>query len=149
MKKHIVYHLNQASATKIADHLHACDSSFTPALSDRVQINDYASKIASNAMRFEAWSGDILVGMVAIYSDDQKYHTAYITSVSILQLWRGKGIADTLLKRSIEYAKVSGIKKMSLTVDGCNKRAVDLYKKSDFIADKIIGSEIIMSLYIK
>lgn len=141
--------LNKASQREIAEHLLLCDADFVPPLSDRVDLNDYAQKIARKAMRFEAWSNDTLVGLVAAYCNDQMNHIAYITSVSVLKAWTGKGIATRLVHHCIEYARAMGMRQVRLEVACDNKQAVRLYAKSGFIADKSDGPFTIMNLYFK
>jgi glycosyltransferase involved in cell wall biosynthesis len=138
------YRLNRASKTKIIEHLQACDTSFSPPLSTRVQIKDYARKIECNAMRFEAWKDDKLVGLVAAYFNDHLRRIAYITSVSIVEEFVGKGVANILLKRCVDYAKSSGVNKISLSVSKKNISAIELYKKNSFILD-IEDGEVRMS----
>ena len=127
-----IYLCNKASAAQIAEHLLRCDADFVPPLSGRVDIYDYSQKIASKATRLEAWSGGTLVGLVAVYCNDQESRIAYITSVSVLQAWTGKGIAACLMSQCIEHAKASGMRQISLEVAGDNAPAIKLYKKSGF-----------------
>jgi len=68
----VEYLSNKASEVEIAEHLSRCEADFVPPLSGRLEINDYAKKIASKAMRFEAWSDGRLVGLVAGYCNDQE-----------------------------------------------------------------------------
>ena len=89
----VEYLTNKASVAEIADHLLRCDTDFVPPLVGRVEITDYAKKIANMAMRFEAWAGGTLIGLVAAYCNHQESRIAYITSVSVLRAWMGKGIA--------------------------------------------------------
>jgi len=84
MSKTLVFTSSQASEVEIAEHLAHCDADFLPPLSSRVEIVDYARKIVAQAARFEAWSGGRLVGLVAMYCNDQERQIAYITSVSVL-----------------------------------------------------------------
>jgi ribosomal protein S18 acetylase RimI-like enzyme len=136
MKASIEYHLNKASVVEIAEHLTRCDADFVPTLSLRVEINSYAQKIASKAMRFEAWSGGTLVGMVAAYCNDYEKRIAYLTSVSVLRAWTSQGIAARLVGQCIEYAKASGMRQISLEVARDNTRATTLYGKIGFVAGK-------------
>lgn len=126
--------VNQASAAELAEHFDRCDTRFIPRLSERVDITDYAQKIATNAMRFEAWSGDVLVGLVAVYCNDKVTLSAYITSVSVLQEWAGEGVAVRLLDRCIAHAKAVGLRQIGLQVGLDNVRARSLYAKIGFIA---------------
>lgn len=149
MSAAVKYFLNKATKAEIAEHLLRCDVDFVPPLSGRVEIEAYAQKIASKATRFEAWSGGTLVGLVAAYCNDQEKRIVYITSVSVLKEWKGKGIAAHLTGRCIEYAKASGMRQISLEVSGENAPAIKLYEKIGFVADKVNGPFVCMNLYLK
>jgi len=149
MNTAIEYLLNKASAVQIAEHLSRCDADFVPPLSGRVEIKDYARKIASNATRFEAWSGGTLVGLVAAYCNDREKRIAYITSVSVLREWTGKGIASHLMSRCVEHARASGMRQMSLEVASGNAPAIELYEERGFIAGKADAPLITMALMLE
>ena len=143
----IEYLLNRTSAALIAEHLSRCDADFVPPLSGRVEINAYAQKIASNATRFEAWSGGTLVGMVAAYCNDRERRVAYITSVSVLREWTRKGIVAQLMIRCVEHANVLGMRQIGLHVASDNTPAIRLYEKSGFIAGKTNAPFVSMNRY--
>jgi ribosomal protein S18 acetylase RimI-like enzyme len=145
----VEYLSNKASEAEITQHLSRCDADFVPPLSGRVEINDYAKKIASKASRFEAWSGGVLVGLVAAYCNDQEKHIAYITSVSVLCEWMGKGISSHLMSQCIEHAKVSGMRQISLEVASDNTSAIRLYEKNGFVAGNANTPFVSMDLYLK
>jgi len=149
MSTTVEYQSNHASAMEIAEHLSRCDADFVPPLSSRVEIKDYAEKIARSATRFEAWSCGKMIGLVAAYCNDQENHIAYITSVSLLKEWIGKGIATHLLHQCIEHAKASGMRQIALEVASNNTSALKLYEKSGFAAGKVDASFVTMSLYLK
>jgi ribosomal protein S18 acetylase RimI-like enzyme len=146
MKEPVEYSLNKASEAEIVEHLRTCDANFVPPLSGRVEIKDYAKKIASEATRFEAWSGGKLIGLVAAYCNDQEKLLAYITNVSVLRAWTGKGIAMRLLSYCIEHARASGMRQISLEVAGDSTPAIKLYEKSGFVTGKANGPFISMNL---
>ena len=124
---------NKATELEITEHLFACDPEFVRVLKERVDITEYGKKIFNKAERFEAWAGDVLVGIVAVYSNDQIRRTAYITSVSMLGNWQGKGIAAQLISRCIEHTKGLGMESISLEVACDNAPAIGLYKKYGFV----------------
>jgi ribosomal protein S18 acetylase RimI-like enzyme len=128
--------------------LEECSAEFIPRLSDRVEIKAYAMKIATNAARFEAWSDGRLVGLVAAYCNDYKRNSAFVTSVSLLRPWMGKGIAADLLSQCIEYVKVSGIGQIRLDVAQANSPAIKLYVKNGFAVSKTTGETVEMNLYL-
>lgn len=149
MSKVVDYLLNKASEAEIAEHLQACDADFVPSLSGRAEIKSYAKKIAGKAMRFEAWSGGALVGLVAAYCNDQESRIAYITSVSVLKTWTGKGIAARLLGQFVEHARSSDMRRIRLEVASDNTPAIKLYEKSGFIINKANAPFVSMDLYLE
>jgi ribosomal protein S18 acetylase RimI-like enzyme len=148
MSAAVEYLFNKASASQIAGHLLRCDGDFVPPLSGRVEIKDYAQKIFSKATRIEAWLDGALIGLVAVYCNDQENRIAYITSVSVLRVWTGKGITTRLLDQCVEHAKASGMRQINLEVAGDNVRAIKLYEKRGFIAGKAMAPFVTMSLYL-
>ncbi|MDO8310644.1 MAG: GNAT family N-acetyltransferase [Sideroxyarcus sp.] len=149
MSAEVEYLSNKASEAEIAEHLLKSDADFVPPLSGRVEISGYARKIASKAMRFEAWSGGALVGLVAAYCNDQEKRIAYITSVSVLREWTGKGIAAHLMNQCIKHAKACGMRQISLEVAGDNTSAIKLYEKFGFVAGKANAPLVSMNLHLK
>ena len=144
----IEYSLNQATEEEIANHLSRCDADFVPPLSGRVEISSYAHKIAGNATRFEAWEGGALVGLVAVYCNDSERRSAYITTVSVLRGWQGRGIALCLLEHCIGRVKDLGFKRIELEVDSGNTSATKLYEKKNFIVNNVVGQATTMHLNI-
>jgi ribosomal protein S18 acetylase RimI-like enzyme/SAM-dependent methyltransferase len=146
MSSAIEYRLNNASAAQIAAHLSRCDADFVPPLGSRVEIKAYAKKIASKATRFEAWSSGTLVGLLAAYCNDLDNAVAYITSVSVLPEWKGKGIAEQLMGQCIDHARVLGMQQIHLEVASDNAPAVKLYKKNGFAVSstnaRIVGMKL-------
>ena len=141
----VEYLSNQACEEQIAQHLSQCDADFVPPLSTRLDINDYAKKITSKAIRFEAWSGGVLVGLVAAYSNDHLARIAYITSVSVLKTWTEKGIAAHLIEQCVKHVKASGMQEIRLEVANDNAPAIRLYEKSGFVASMTNSSFVTMS----
>ena len=141
----IEYLSNHASEGQIAQHLFQCDADFVPPLNTRVDINDYANKIVRKAVRFEAWSDSILIGLVAVYCNDHQVRIGYITSVSILKAWTKKGIAAHLMEQCVMYVKSSGMHEISLEVASDNVPAISLYEKNGFVAGSTNSSFVTMN----
>ena len=142
----VEYFSNKASEPEIVEHLRACNSDFVPPLSGRVEINDYAKKIASKATRFEAWQGGTLIGLVAAYCNDEERRIAYITSVSVQNEWSGRGIAAQLMEHCIKYLKEVKFDRIELEVSRENARAISLYEKKGFIKNTAHGQALILHL---
>ena len=129
----VEWRVNTANAGLIAAHLRACDGAFVPPLSPRVNIETYAQKLADRSERFEAWSDGVLVGLLAVYCNDIDGRVAYITSVSVLPVWQGHGIASRLIARCVENAAALGHTAIELEVGTCNQAAAHLYEKHGFL----------------
>lgn len=145
----IDYRLNSATKADIVEHLVGCDNDFVPRLSQRVDIKDYAHKIINNAVRFEAWAGTKLLGLVAAYFNDQVTRIAYITSVSVLKEFTGNGIGTCLMSQCLGFAKKSGIERIRLEVACNNLSAIKLYEKSGFVIDRLNAPFVTMELHLK
>lgn len=145
----VQYLSNKSSEVHIIEHLLQCNADFVPPLSSRVDINSYAKKIANRAMRFEAWSGDTLVGLVAAYCNDRETRIAYITSVSVLKAWAGKGIATRLINQCFEHANALDMQLIRLEVASSNTSAIRLYKKNGFVESRANASFVTMDHYLK
>ena len=140
------YLKNKASTEQIYHHLKYCDDEFYPPLSSRMNLKDYAKKISTYAIRFEAWSNETLIGLVAIYCNDHDSNIGYITNVSLYPKWRGNGIASYLLTESIQHTKDLSMESINLQVSLKNKNAIRLYTKHGFIKDKNINNNMYLIL---
>jgi ribosomal protein S18 acetylase RimI-like enzyme/SAM-dependent methyltransferase len=149
MSTAVEYLLNAASTAQISDHLQRCNANFIPPLSDRINIDAYALKITNKAARFEAWSSGELVGLVAAYCNDRTTQVAHITSVSVLQEWQGKRVAQTLIHSCIEYTRTAGMRQVDLEVAPGNLPAFALYEKNGFVVTQTDGTSIQMKLNLK
>lgn len=128
----ISYGANRATVADIALHLRRCDAHFIPPLSDRVDIDAYAAKIAAHAERFEAWEGDGLMGLIAAYFNDPARRTVFVTSVSVVPERGGAGIASTLLRDCVGRARRAGFAQIRLQVRRSHAHAIRLYEKCGF-----------------
>ncbi len=146
MKLDIIYEYNKASQAEVEKHLLSCDEQFLPRLSSRVSILDYASKIFTHASLIEAWFDGKLIGLVAVYCDDQNTKIAHITSVSVLMAFTGNGIAGRLIENCVEQSRSLGLHRINLEVSTQNAPAIALYKKFGFVSEKSISESIIMTL---
>lgn len=128
----LVYAVNRASVADICTHLAACDAQFSPPLSERVILAEYAGKLWANAQRFEAWHGGRLVGLVAIYCNDSTRQAAYVSSVSVDPALARRGIARRLLAAALAEAARLNFAWVALAVDERAKAALALYASMGF-----------------
>ncbi|MBW7832197.1 MAG: GNAT family N-acetyltransferase [Simplicispira suum] len=144
MSDKIAYSVNRSSAAEIAAHLLRADAAFEPALSSRVDIRAYAQKLHDRAVRFEAWLGEELVGLVASYCNQPDGGKAFVTSVSVWPECQGQGNAAWLMRQCIEHVRGLGFGQMELEVDQRSLPAVALYQKLGFNTLRSRGSTLTM-----
>jgi ribosomal protein S18 acetylase RimI-like enzyme len=125
--------VNAATTQDIVEHLTLCDAAFAPPLSLRVDIGDYAAKLSANAVRFEAWDDETLIGLVAAYPD-HTHGRMFISNVSVLPEWRGHGLAAGLITRCGDAARDLGLRSMVLELGAENVAARRLYDKLGFVS---------------
>jgi ribosomal protein S18 acetylase RimI-like enzyme len=125
------YRRDTATSADVHAHLTCCDADFTPPLSARLDLRDYAAKLAERAARFEAWDGGRLVGLVAAYVTPGA-PAAFITNVSVVSELRGRGVAAALVADCIDRARGSGAATLTLDVATADKAAGRFYEKLGF-----------------
>ena len=138
----VVFSINTATEDMLLSHLIHCDMQFLPSLSKKVILKDYAAKITQNAIVFEAWLDNILIGMVAMYLNDN--NCAYITNVSVYSEFGGKGIAKQLFVNLISFANKKKIKNIKLEVNPTNVPAINLYLQFGFQKVEESSNQLIM-----
>jgi len=129
----ITFRIRTASEEEILNHLSECNNSFIPALSTKVDLISYSTKIVEKAITFEAWHEDKLAGLIAAYFNDSKKGTGYITNLSIVPEFTGRGIGSELLLNCISYAVKEDYYEIKLEVNRLNLEAISLYKKHNFV----------------
>lgn len=145
----INYKIRSADVYDILKHLTRCKDNFIPGLDQTVDIPEYSKKIAQNAVTFEAWAGKELIGLIAAYFNDQQSRSGFITNVSVIKAFAGKGIASQLVKDCIRFAKEENFKQVSLEVNENNQPAIKLYRKHNFTDTALKGGLKMMSLILK
>jgi ribosomal protein S18 acetylase RimI-like enzyme len=125
------YRHDTATTDDVHAHLTRCDADFTPPLSARLDLGEYAAKLAERAARFEAWDGGRLVGLVAAYVTPGAPE-AFISNVSVVSELRGRGIASALVADCIDRARGSGAATLELEVATADRAAGRFYEKLGF-----------------
>ena len=141
----ISYKLKSASEKEICMHLHRCSENFSEPLAQRVKIEEYAEKIFDKAITFEAWHDKMLIGLVAAYfNESSDGSSGFITNVSVVPDFTGKGIATALMDNCLAYAQKKEIKNIFLEVSAKNDALIRFYKKLGFKKAEIRGNKLLM-----
>lgn len=143
MSLSVLFTQDQASVDEVFALLTACDQDYVPSLSSRVSLNEYASKIVSKAVRFEAWIGQCLVGLVAAYCNDTA-KTAFVTNVSVEPRFRGAGLGGELVASCVSYCGACGMRQITLSVNHTSSAAIALYQRHGFQVTIHEGDEMLM-----
>jgi ribosomal-protein-alanine N-acetyltransferase len=133
-----------ASHNDIYAHLMSCNSRFIPPLSKKVNIQDYSKKLFERSITFEAWANESMVGLVAVYFDEIKEGTGFITNVSVLENYTGSGLSERLLVMCLEWLRKKDISSVKLEVSRENIPAIKFYEKLGFKEEKTNSESIFM-----
>ena len=137
--------IDTASHEQILAHLAASDADFVADLGTRVNLPEYARKIATQSTRVEAWHGGELIGLVALYANDSSTRVAFVTHVSVAVAHHGRGIGRALLVDAMALAATRGMARVDLEVATGNARARRLYRALGFLEVREDGGTTIMS----
>lgn len=111
--------------------LNQVDSDFSPTLSSRVDLEQYALKLLKVARVFGIYQKKELLGAMAIYMNDLDSKVAYCPFIAVLSDFRGNGFSQKLIETSIMELKSKKFSKLLLTVR-VDSPACYLYKKVGF-----------------
>jgi len=124
--------INSISKEELYNIHFLCDNDFIPALSSRVDLKEYTTKLYKNADFVILRKDNIIAGLVALYCNDFDNYSAYISSVCILPEFRGLKLGNVLIEECIKYCKEKGMKSITLEVSKENLVALNLYSKFGF-----------------
>lgn len=142
------FEFRQSTATlkDITDHLQLCKEYFSPPLNTYTSIPEYALKIKSKAVTFEAWKHQELIGLVACYINLSE-KIGYITNVSTIKKNQGTGIATNLLNTVFTYAAEQNLEKVQLHTN--STVAQNFYSKLGFKIESQEDNRLLMTRKIK
>lgn len=95
------FSINLSDKHQIKDHLLRMDTDFQTTVNSRVDLDEYAEKVATKATRFELFDNENLVALIAGYIN-QEAQFIFVTLYSIEKEYRGTrtflGLYGKLLK---------------------------------------------------
>lgn len=141
----LVENKNQSSEA-VYGYLNANSHVFIPPLMPRVDVSEYARKIAAHAQQFWLYQFEKVVGFAACYFNDPANITGFITSISVTPDMQGTGAGTLLLNEIIRYAQDKGTIQIRLEVFELNEHAILFYKKRGFQVVGNVDQKRIMNL---
>jgi len=112
--------------TMIERILTTFDSEFIPPISLRVDLHQYAVKLAKSAVWFLAYENTYIIGHCAVYMNQKNF--AYISSLAIKSEMQGNGIGSALWDSLEEEAIKRGIHYITLKASKENKNSIRFYE---------------------
>ena len=117
---------------EIADIVKKVDESFSPPLSSKVNLDDYARKLYEHAHLIAAIVDHTLAGFCAFYDNDVINKKAFLTFIYTDTVYQKMGIGTGLINEMISILKQKQIIELNLEVFISNKIAISLYRKFNF-----------------
>jgi len=105
---------------------------FQVPLREQTDITAYAEKLRRNADIIFAMTDNEVVGILAIYANDDTSRRAHVPLVAVIPSYRGRGIALAMLSRAVALATARGMCTIDLEVALGNTRAKQLYSAFGF-----------------
>lgn len=117
------------ASIRIRMFLFQIDDDIIPPLSERVNIEEYALKLAVNAMNIFITKNGIDVASSSVYCNKEE---AYISSIAVKKEYQHMGIGTYMMELIKEYVKKQGNALIALKVARNNERAYLYYLQNGF-----------------
>lgn len=122
-------------------YLQACDSAYTISVLERNDFDELFEKIDRKAFFLGGRYLSEYAGYAAVYINDFKNFSAYITLICVSDKYQRKHLGSILLMECINIAKKSGMKNIRLEVLKEDDGAIHFYKKNAFEYEKEASSK--------
>lgn len=114
----------------------------TQPLSARLDLANYAAKLLRHAEIACGVVGGEVVALLLLYANDEATGRAHVPMLSVLPMWRGRGIARVMLSRAGARARQRGMTSLELTVARDDAAARRLYSSAGFREGRAEGSRL-------
>ncbi|WP_300549007.1 GNAT family N-acetyltransferase [uncultured Bacteroides sp.] len=121
----ILHNTNQDYCLLVS-YLHLVDKDFGIPLSQKQNLETYATKLLDKGIVTVVIENDEIVSCIGFYCNDVDNGIAYVSMLSTLSKTRGKGYAKLLIGEMIELCKKKRFK--SIISSSINPVAISLYK---------------------
>ena len=91
----------------------------------------WIERLLATAQNFVVWKDEQIVGHSALIADRDKGDSEYIIFVS--QDFRNRGLGKALTTMALDAARSLGLRRVWLTVESYNFRAIKLYRGTGFV----------------
>lgn len=120
------------SHEQLVELLHLFGDLLPDPLSQRIVIEDYATKLMKRAEIGFALDNNRFVGLMAIYVNDKQGHIAHLPLISVLPSYQGYGIGKSMMLKALSLARQKGMRQLWLNVMHDNHVARGFYRSLGF-----------------
>lgn len=129
MVKYIIDKEN-ISTGRLTEFVKSVDKDFHPPLSGRVDIEEWVKKIYEKGTMVIAEMNKTYIGCILFYANDEVNRKGYIAYLAVDPLYRGLGVAKTMLDNCMVVSKEKGM--ISMNVYTNSSSALKLYMGKGF-----------------
>jgi ribosomal protein S18 acetylase RimI-like enzyme len=122
----------QPSLNELTEFLQRIDADVVPPLSSRVRLQEYSEKLNRSADCIVAELDHRVVGLCAMYCNDQATREGFISLIAVDAQLRRMGLGASLLEKGLELALNKGMERTLLETHVANHKAISLYRSKDF-----------------
>jgi GNAT superfamily N-acetyltransferase len=124
--------INHSSCDEVALFLSRNAEAFNPPFNQSVDIEAYAQKLTSHAIRFEVHDCGTLVALCSAYVNAES-GVAYIPYICVDAKYKGAHLGQTLFEQLEQYCSLNKISRIDLEVRRNNAHAISFYDKLGFV----------------
>lgn len=142
MKLKIEHDMSPCKQQRVEKILRELDGILLPKLSERVNVEAYAKKLAAYAELYYVVEGGRDIANAAVYMNQGKQ--CFLSSFGVLTEYQRKGAGRKLMQEIVREAGSRGFTEIRLQVLEANQKAVDFYRSRGFSAEEKAGEWIEM-----
>ena len=142
MKLKIEHDTSPCKRQRVEKILRELDGILLPKLSERVNVEAYAKKLAAYAELYYVVEGGRDIANAAVYMNQGKQ--CFLSSFGVLTDYQRKGAGRKLMQEIVREAGSRGFVEIRLRVLEANRKAVDFYRSCGFLEEEKAGGWIEM-----
>ena len=123
--------MNTCTPQEIGLLFEASGTAFIEGITINQNLKDYIDKVFLKSHRYEIWSDEVLVGLLAFYRNDI-VKQIYVTSISISEKFQGMGYGKYLFEKLLADNGHNRINSIRLEVRSDNQKALSFYNSLNF-----------------
>ncbi len=129
----------------LKDILKGFSERFSPPLVEmKPDIDNFALQLINNAVVVVANQRNAIIGFIAIYINDYKTKTAFISLIAVKSDYQGRNIGKQLLSIAERYSHQNNMAFIRLEVKQKNKRAIEFYHRNGYLEIKETESSLLL-----